>query len=214
MKIAAVIPAFNEEKTISQVIKTVLSCKELSQIIVVSDGSTDKTAGIARSFGVEVIDLPRNMGKGAAVVAGVKATDAEIIILLDADLIGLRPYHIRALLRPVKSGEADMSIGVFKSGRPLTDLSQRLTPFLNGQRALRREIFASLNDLELTRYGVDITISRYAKSSRLKVVNVNLNNITQMMKEEKLGLIPGVVARLKMYWEILMALGFKLPPQQ
>lgn len=210
MKIDAVIPAFNEARTIGQVVRTAKSCRLLHDVIVVSDGSTDGTGQIARKFGARVIDLPSNQGKGAAVVAGVNATDADVIVLLDADLLGLRVKHIQQLIAPVKQGAADMTVGMFKSGRKITDLSQRLTPFLSGQRAIVRKIFDGLTELELTRYGVDITISRFAKQSGLRVQKIGLFGITQVMKEEKLGFWKGFSARLKMYWEIVMALGYKI----
>ena len=214
MEIAVIIPAFNEEKSVAGVIRAVRSCREISQILVVNDGSTDETAKIARSQGAEVINLPRNKGKGAAVTAGVKAASAEILLLLDADLLGLHADHIRALLRPLLQDQADMTIGIFKNGRRITDLSQKLTPFLSGQRAIRREAFAALSDLELTRYGFDLSLSRFARETGLRVVQVYLNNITQIMKEEKMGFLPGLAARIKMYWEVVMqALGFRLPPQ-
>lgn len=212
MKTAVLIPAYNEENTISQVLRVALICQNVDEVVVISDGSTDQTARVARKLGAKVVDLPQNMGKGAAIMAGLKATDASIIVLLDADLVGLNPSHIRLLLGPVYRGEADMTVGVFKSGRLSTDLSQRLAPFLNGQRAMKRQVLESLSDLELTKYGVDIIISRYAKNTKLKVETVELRNLTQVMKEEKLGLVYGITARLKMYWQILAALRYKLPP--
>lgn len=214
MEIAVIIPAYNEEKSVAGVIKAVRTCREISQIIVVNDGSTDETSKIARDEGVQVIDLPTNRGKGAAVTAGVNATSAEILVLLDADLLGLRAHHIRTLLRPILQDRADMTVGIFKNGRPITDLSQRLTPFLNGQRAIKRKSFAALSGLEPTRYGVDLCLSRFAKEHGLRVEQVDLNNITQVMKEEKRGFLPGLAARIKMYWEVVMqVLRLRLPPQ-
>ena len=212
MKTAILIPAFNEETTIGKVLRVALVCQDIDEVIVISDGSTDKTISVARKLGAKVVDLPENMGKGAAIMAGLKATQADIIVLLDADLVGLNSSHIRLLLEPVSKGEADMTVGVFKSGRVSTDLSQRLAPFLNGQRAMHRQVLESLSDLELSRYGVDIIISRYAKNMNLKVVSVELNNLTQIMKEEKLGFLQGMRARLKMYRQIVAALKYKLPP--
>lgn len=212
MKTAILIPAYNEETTIGKVLKVALVCKDVDEVIVISDGSTDQTINVARKLGAKVVELPENLGKGAAIMAGLKETQADIIVLLDADLVGLNPSHIRLLLGPVAKGEADMTVGVFKSGRISTDLSQRLAPFLNGQRAIRRQVLESLADLEFSKYGVDIIISRYAKNTNLKVVSVELNNLTQIMKEEKLGFFQGLRARIKMYWQILAALRFKLPP--
>ncbi|HHU32374.1 MAG TPA: glycosyltransferase family 2 protein [Clostridia bacterium] len=212
MKTAVLIPAYNEEHTIGQVLRVALICQDVNEVVVVSDGSTDQTANIARKWGAKVIDLPENRGKGAAIMAGLKATQAEIIVLLDADLVGLNPSHIRLLLEPVRRGEADMTVGVFKSGRIYTDISQRVAPFLNGQRAVKRQVLEALSHFELTRYGIDIILSRYAKNTNLKVVTIELNNLTQLMKEEKLGLFSGIAARLRMYWEIIVALKYKLPP--
>jgi len=212
MKTAVLIPAYNEEKTLAQVLQVVLVCPNIDEVVVISDGSTDCTAQLARKLGAKVVELPKNLGKGAAIVAGLKATDAGLIVLLDADLVGLNPFHINLLLKPVYTGQADMTVGVFKYGRLSTDLSQRLVPCLNGQRVMKRQILESLSDLEQTRYGVDLIISRYAKNTRLRVKTVELVNLTQVMKEEKLGLLYGVAARLKMYWQILAALRYKLPP--
>ena len=210
MKVVAVIPAYNEASTIAQVVRTAKLCRSLDEVIVVSDGSIDGTVQEAIRAGARTIDLPHNQGKGAAVVAGVKATDADIIVLLDADLIGLRAKHIVQLLIPVKRGLADMTVGMFNSGRTMTNLSQRITPFLNGQRAIVRSLFDGLTELELTRYGVDITISRIAKQNGLRVQKIKLYGLTQVMKEEKMGFWKGFGARLRMYWEILMALGQKI----
>ena len=206
MKIAAVIPAYNEELTLPGVLEPVMQCDELSQVIVVSDGSTDRTAEIAREMGAELIVLPYNQGKGAAVMAGVAATSAEIILLLDADLVGLTPVHITALLSPVIKEEAMMAIGVFTEGRISTDLSQQVAPVLNGQRAVRRELLTSLPDLDHTKYGIEVVLTRYARTHHCKVVRVPLPKLTQVMKEEKLGFYRGFKARLRMYWQIIKVL--------
>ncbi len=206
MKITAVIPAYNEEKTLRGVLEPVMQCDEISQVIVVNDGSTDRTAEIAGEMGVDLITLPYNQGKGAAVKAGVAATQAEIILLLDADLVGLTTDHIRALLSPVIKGEAMMTVGVFTEGRISTDISQQVAPVLNGQRAVRRELVVALPDLDQTKYGIEVVLTRYARTHHCKVVWVPLPKLTQVMKEEKLGFYQGFRARMRMYWQIIKVL--------
>lgn len=214
MRVAVIIPAFNEERTVARVIRAAKNYPKISRIIVVNDGSTDRTGVIARNAGAEVIDLPANMGKGAAVTEGVKATTAEILLLLDADLVGLRPSHIHGLLQPLLRDEADMTVGVFADGRRITDLSQRLTPFLSGQRAVKRNILESITDLKSSGFGMEVSLSRFAKHENLRVFYIPLRRISQIMKEEKRGLFRGFAARMKMYWEIiLLLLGLRLPPQ-
>lgn len=213
MAVAVIIPAFNEERTVARVIRAARNSPGISQIIVVNDGSTDRTAAIAEKAGAKVIDLPANMGKGAAVATGVEAATAEIILLLDADLVGLRPSHIHALLQPLLQDEADMTVGVFTDGRKVTDLSQRLTPFLSGQRAVKKEILEAITDLKSSGFGMEVSLSRFAKQENLRVFYIPLRRISQIMKEEKRGLVRGFAARMKMYWEIvLLLLGVKLPP--
>lgn len=207
MKVAAVIPAFNEEVTIGEVVDTLRQVDQIEQIVVVSDGSEDLTAEVARRSGALVIEHAENQGKAAAMKTGFEATRAGAILFLDADLIGLSPAHVRLLLLPVLRGEADMTIGIFDEGRITTDLAQLLAPYLSGQRAVRREIveemFRHEPDTDVCRFGIEVALTRHVNNRGYRVVEVPLEEMSHRMKEEKLGLVKGVAARLKMYYEIL-----------
>lgn len=206
ISVTAIVPAFNEEKTIAGVLKTLNSVKEVDRVIVVSDGSTDKTVETARKAGVEVLDLQDNLGKGGAVKAGLDVTATDIILLLDADLIGLESRHVMLLLNPVIAGRADMTIGLFEHGRGVTDLAQKVAPFLSGQRALKKSIFDEISDLDISRFGVEFTLHRYAEDANLRIEEVVLEDLSHVMKEEKMGIWKGSAARIKMYWEIFMSI--------
>lgn len=203
MRVAAIVPAYNEAGTIGGVVGVLRSCPVIDEVIVVDDGSSDGTAAVAMGAGARVLQLPENQGKGAAIQAGFQATDADIILLCDADLVGLRVSHLYDLLQPLLGGTADMTVGVFEGGRPMTDLAQVMAPQLSGQRALRREILEQLEDLTDARYGLEVALTRHCKQSGARVVEVVLPDLTQIMKEEKLGLVRGLLARAKMYWEIV-----------
>ncbi|GIV04799.1 MAG: hypothetical protein KatS3mg016_0374 [Fimbriimonadales bacterium] len=150
MKVAAIVPAYNEATRIERVLGVLTQCPSLHEIIVVNDGSLDDTATVALQFAqhqatpntppVRVINLPVNRGKGGAMFAGATATDADVIIFFDADLIGLKPEHVERILKPVLEGEVAMSIGVFRGGRLSTDMAQILVPYISGQRALLRGV--------------------------------------------------------------------------
>lgn len=204
MSVSAIIPAYNEEKHIGQVLYAVKRVGEIDDIVVVSDGSTDRTAEVACGFdGVRVIELPQNMGKGYAMKAGLDNTSASIVLFLDADLLGLEPHHVRALLLPVFHGVADMVLGVFCSGRGMTDLAQKLTPFLTGQRAVKRWVLDMIGEeVWSTGYGIEMALTRCARKWNLRVMEVPLYGVTHVMKEEKMGAMRGMAERLKMYWEI------------
>ncbi|MDA8066510.1 MAG: glycosyltransferase family 2 protein [Thermaerobacter sp.] len=201
-KVSVVIPAYNEEKTLGAVLDVLHQVELIDDILVVSDGSTDGTVQVAKEHRARVLELQPNRGKGGAMQAGVKATFADVVLFLDADLMGLKPEHVRDLLRPVLQGEVDMSVGVFDGGRPITDLSQAMAPYLSGQRAVRRHVLESLFDLDLSRFGAEVALTRFFKRRGARWAEVALTDMTHVMKEEKLGLVKGFVARMKMYWEI------------
>lgn len=207
--VTVVIPAYNEEKTIGEVIKVVKKVNLVDKIIVVSDGSIDKTVDIALKHEVEILELENNVGKGGALSRGVNATYSEIILFLDADLIGLKEQHIIDLLIPVLNQEVDMTIGVFSNGRLTTDLAQKVAPYLSGQRAIKRYIFENIPNIDITRYGVEIALTKYVMSHGIKSKEIMLENLTHVMKEEKLGIVKGFASRMKMYWDIVKMLVYK-----
>lgn len=203
MKVAVIIPAYNEGARVRRVISAVKDAVLPSEIIVVSDGSTDDTGEAARSEGVNVIELPRNLGKGAAMKTGVSSTDADVYVFMDADLIGLTADHVDSLIRPVVEGEADATLGVFEGGRPTTDLAQKMIPGLSGQRAVKASLLKTLPDIEDSGYGVEVVLNRHLERLGARVKRVELHGVSQTLKEEKMGGLEGLAARIKMYKDIV-----------
>jgi glycosyltransferase involved in cell wall biosynthesis len=112
MKAAAIVPAYNEEKTVGDVVRTLVGSGRFGQIIVMSDGSTDGTAEAAREGGATLVhETPDRRGKGAVMGHGVALTDAAVVCFFDADLLGLTKAHVAALLDPVEQGRLSMHVG-------------------------------------------------------------------------------------------------------
>ena len=107
--ITAIIPAFNEEIPIGSVVISTL--KHVDHVIVVDDGSEDRTSEIAGIAGAEIIKHSENQGKGAALKTGFDSiNDADIVVTLDGD--GQHnPEEIPKLLKPIIDGEADIVNG-------------------------------------------------------------------------------------------------------
>lgn len=200
-----VIPAYQEAANVDRVVRAALAAG-LGRVLVVDDGSTDATAEVARAAGADVLSLAANRGKGGALQAGVQACTSPVVVLLDADLIGLEPRHVMALAEPVLSGRADMARGAFAGGRWATTAAQQMTPQLNGQRAVLRELLLSVPHLAGSRYGVEVAITRQAAAQGWRCVNVPLPGVSQVMKEEKHGFWRGLKARMRMYRDILATL--------
>lgn len=186
--------------------KVALQCALVDEVLVISDGSTDNTASAARDEGARVIEISPNRGKGGAMLVGFANTDADVVLFLDADLVGLTPTHVENLLQPIVSGEAESTLGVFGSGRLMTDLAQKIAPFLSGQRALTRALLSRAPNFASTGWGVEIALTRFLRDSGASIRIVALRDVTQVMKEEKLGVWRGSASRLRMYWHILREL--------
>lgn len=202
--VAVVIPAFNEAETVSAVIAPAL---ELTRdVVVASDGSSDNTAQVARAAGANVVELLENVGKGPALKAALEATDAEYVVMLDADLVGLEVGHLKILLEPVLAGALDMSIGIFDGGGIMTDLGNKLTPHLSGQRACKREWLLGVPHLGDERWP-EPAITAALKADDVKWDYVELPGLKQVMKEKKRGFWKGARYRTKMYIDLL---GFKV----
>jgi len=115
MKVIAVIPAWNEERTITDVVR---SLEGLAEALVVDDGSRDRTADLARDAGAVVIRHPVNRGLGAALGTGLEAAllrGADVIVTFDGDGQH-RASDIPAVIEPIVSGRADAVIGTRFSG--------------------------------------------------------------------------------------------------
>lgn len=205
--VTIIIPAKDEEQRIARVLAAAVESKLADQIIVVSDGSVDRTAQVARRFpSVEVIELPRNLGKGGAMKAGLKATKADVLCFVDADLMGLRAEHIDLIIRPVLDNWCEMCIGVFRGGEYWSDMAQKISPYISGQRAMRRDLIESISYLGELRMGVEVALKAEAKRRKARVLRVPLRGVSNFSKEKKLGLMKGTRQRMKMYKEIASAM--------
>lgn len=210
MRVVAIVPAYNEGRRIVPVLDVLAAAPSVDGIIAVDDGSIDDTFQVARQHAavaqgkLRVVQQPKNQGKGAAMQRGAdEAEDADILLFLDADLIGLTVTHVESLLAPVKSGEKVMALGVFRGGNFWTTLAQILAPNISGQRAIRREVFLSVPCLADARYGVELAITSFVMGEGLPMTDVVLKDVSHPTKERKLGLWRGAVARGRMYQQML-----------
>lgn len=195
--LSVVIPALNEENGIADIVERVLAVKPALaeagvddlELIVVDDGSQDRTPEIVRSYSdVVLVQHPVNKGYGAAIKTGFRAAKGNLLAFLDADGT-YPPEYFPQLCRPIVHGDADLVIGSRMAGHdsdmPLTRRvgnmifatlvsiisNQRVTDSASGQRVLRREVLETLYPLP---DGLNFTpvMSTRAMHETIKVVEV------------------------------------------
>ena len=205
MKIAAIIPAYNEAKTIGDVVRAAKESDLLDEVIVVSDGSKDKTAERAKKAGAKVFDLQPNRGKGGAMAYAVAQTKAEIILFLDADLKGLTPAHIKKLVMPVLRGEKVMNVGIRDRGSFFSWLPKHL-PLIGGERAMDRFVFLKTPEKYRQGFMVEIALNYYCRSRHLPYGTVFLPGLGIRRKMQKVGILKGLLGYIKMSWQVTGAM--------
>lgn len=172
--VSAIVPAYNEEKQIEHVLKTLLTCNKISEIICVNDFSTDRTSEVAKNVSpkIKIINLSENKGKGGAVAEGIKQAIGEYVLFIDADLSTLTIKHLDSILDPVLSQNYDASLG-YPDDHQFLD---KLLPDLGGQRCyLKTDLLPLIPEMEKTRYGLEVFLNE--KFSHRKIARVPLKNL-------------------------------------
>ena len=183
----AIVPAFNRADTVGATVTALRSVPDVLDVIVVDDGSADRTASAAAGAGARVVEFARNRGKGAAIAAGVAASGApEVYLLIDADLGGSAALA-GALLEPVAQDAADMTIAVFgppsrPSGFGLvkgfaarvarSETGLKLAEPLSGQRAVRGSLLRSVEVAE--RFGLELGLTLDAAARGATILEIEI----------------------------------------
>lgn len=205
-EIAAIVPAYNEEKTIAEVVQTLKRAACFTQIIVISDGSTDRTSEAARTAGAtEVHELSERAGKGNAMLHGLRHTAAPIVFFADADLKGFRPEHVLVLVEPVRRGELAMAVGLRDRG-PLLLKIEAVLPLIAGERALRREVIESVAPEHLRGFKVEAAMNYRCRAAHWPYRGIPLHGLGIRTKVEKVGWFRAVPQYIKMYWQVASAI--------
>ena len=189
--VAVVIPAYNEEDTVAEIVKVVKSINCINEVVVVNDGSTDNTEEEASSAGARVINHDNNKGKGSALKTGFKNTTSDIVAFIDADISNLSVKKVKAIITPLIEGKVDITKTKFsrESGRVTELTAKPLLKFffpeviyeqpLSGQFAGKREALDKIKFEE--DYGVDVGIVLDADVHGISIGEIDIGDIKHDM---------------------------------
>jgi len=187
-EISAIVPVYNEEATVDQVVNDLLDLHLFREIVVVDDGSSDSTALKLIPFfnrkEVFILINHKNKGKGYSVLKGLQCVTAPYVVLQDADL----EYPVSNLERLVKYFDYDMAVGVrrtngqgiyvvsaasFLANKMITKLME-VPDVMSGQRMLKTEFARSLK-LKSERFELEteITLKALEKGAKIKFVPID-----------------------------------------
>jgi glycosyltransferase involved in cell wall biosynthesis len=192
MRVSFLIPAFNEEATIGEVLERIAELGLDAQVVVVDDGSTDRTAAIAETHGATVI-RQANAGKGAAIRAAIAVIDGEIAVIQDADM-EYDPAEVPELIDPIVRGVADVVYGSrLRGGKPqraylfwhlvgnkflslLTCVlyNTTLSDMETGYKAFRVDVLRSL-ELRENHFGLEPEITAKICKRRLRIYELPIS---------------------------------------
>jgi glycosyltransferase involved in cell wall biosynthesis len=220
MRVAVIIPVLNEEQSIGDVLDAIP--KELKpDLIVVDNGSTDRTSEIARKHGAQVVSEPRR-GYGYACLRGIQELDhQDVVVFLDGDFSDY-PEEMRALIAPIGENQADLVIGSRslgsheKNALPAhSEFGNRIAGFLINSffghrytdlgpfRAIRN---ASLQDLGMsdTTWGWTVEMQIKAIQKKLRVMEIPVSYRKRIGQSKISGTLLGSIkAGYKIIWTIL-----------
>lgn len=217
--LSVLMPVYNEEKTVAVVVGKVLTLGDLvEEIVVVDDGSTDRTAGVLEDLAkqepkVRFFRLEPNQGKTAAIRHALARATGEVIIIQDADM-EYDPAEIPDVVGPILDGHADVVYGsrfmVRKSSRVLyfyhylanrfltflsnTLTNRNMTDVETGYKAFRRGVIAPLR-LTSRGFGLEIEITAMVCKTRARTYEVPISYYGRSYEEgKKIGVRDGIMA--------------------
>ena len=202
MKLVIQIPCFNEESQLTTTVRDLpdsIPGIDSIEIVIVNDGSTDRTEEVGRELGLKVLSIPVNRGLAYAFMAGVEASlarGADIIVNTDADN-QYRGGDIHALVEPILAGRADVVIGA----RPIAEIdsfsllkkalqragswvvgklsSTRVADASSGFRAMNREAALQTNVFSRYTYTLETIVQSAYRGMRVTSVPIRVNAVTR-----------------------------------
>lgn len=187
--VVCIIPVYNEGDKILETLEGLKTIKEIDEIILVDDGSTDRTIDIINKTEHTVFSSEKNMGKGHSIKLALKEINHDYVLLLDGDL-GESSIEAKKLLEPILKNRGDFSIAKFPEAKKNTDskggvglvkglarsgikffTGKTMTTSLSGQRVYKKEILDKIDYIP-NRYGIEVAMTIQSLNEGYELIEV------------------------------------------
>lgn len=212
MKYSCVVPVYNESSRVGKVLDALKEVNEISEIIIVDDGSTDDSVKVIKKFypKLTLIQLKVNQGKVFAVKAGVKAAKYEGILLIDSDLSNLKKDEITKGIHLFEDNDLDC---LLLSTYPMSKIDLILRYIFRamlcaaGNRIIYKGYLQEVFKMDITKsYHLEIATNKYLMDNHKKVAYMDISAVN-LTKASKDGFIKGLIKEIEMWRQIVSYAG-------
>lgn len=215
MKYSLILPAYNEEKHIRKNLQLLSSIRRITEIIVVDDASKDKTAKVVESLRnrkIKLHKLPRNIGKTAAVLYGVRQAKYKNLIFYDADLLNMEPEYVEDMLDR------------YEFGIPLVIMSKNSAPWVfrefvrsvpanSGTRVLSKKEFQKIKIDPHKPWALEAVINDYYLSKNAQIGFAEAPGVYDPRKYQKYNFFHGLWRDITSAIDVIVPFGIKGIPR-
>lgn len=206
-KVSVIIPAYNEEERVLNVVKPALKSQYVGEVIVVDDGSKDRTYEVLKEFKESnkklteklIIIKQKNKGKAGAMKTGVDKSHFDYVLFLDADLVGLRTKDIDKLILPVVLGYVDLTLSLRKNSLEIFKMLK--CDFVSGERCMHKSLLNDLWNKVKSGFGIEVVMNQKIIKEHLKYASIEIS-AKNTVKTKKRGFINGIKGEWEMLQEI------------
>ncbi len=212
MKYSCIIPVYNEQTRISNVLEQVVRIGKISEIICVDDGSTDNSVCIiSEKFPqVKLVKHKHNLGKTAAIVTGLESVKTENILLLDSDLVNLKADEIDNAINSFERNNLDCLLFNTAPMNCIDQLIRHVFRFLllaAGNRIISKQcLVETLKSGNFKNYHLEIAQNKFLMESNKKVAYLDIS-AKDVSKIDKIGFFKGWLDEIAMWWQIISYAG-------
>lgn len=219
-KIVCIVPVYNEEDTIEETIRFLKKIKEVDELVIVNDGSTDNTKEVLNKIdGIITLGYQTNKGKGYAIKHALSNINYDYLLLIDGDLKETSSEALK-LIKPVIEGKSDITIAKFPEANQMTDkkgglgivkglakqgvkyfTGKEIDSTLSGQRFYKKEVLEEIKYIPDS-YGIEIAMTIQSLNMGFEILEIPVTMSHRYTDRS----IKGFVHRGKQFKDILKTL--------